>query len=71
MTCQPDPGAFTPENDGGGAFTVWSGRLHFCFDRGRLLRTLLVFVEDSALGRLTPIGAFTSSITVMFLIHLM
>ena len=37
----------------GGGFTVIPGRLsHFCLDRRRLLQVLLVFVQNSAPGRL-------------------
>ena len=36
----------------GGAFTVWPGRFsQFCFNRGRLLRILLVFLKNNAPGR--------------------
>ena len=41
------------------------GRLsHFCFDRGRLLRILPVFIKNSAPGVFTVRGAFTRIVTV-------
>ena len=52
------PGRSPPKLETGGAFTMWPGRFFaFSFsERGRLLRNMFVFAENSTPGRLLGAG---------------